>query len=278
VTVTVLPKPCSSQAGVVHDFAHTPGATTHVVLHETDLAALSTTASSVGALAMSLSDVARNQADLLDLGAPPESPVSETAVSGDPFRDLMLLAERGRLTTSPLSFEGAFAPSLLRLLTHERLLQVVESLIFRARPRYAERTETLEMPRGRLSEHSLLLSLATGTPRVESTFDELTIDTPLLQVVASALRVIARGATVVAFFLTERSRRILAVMPRPQRPQPGRVGRHVPGEPGSGLRSAASDDDEGRQDGQDHIAPNRLIWRAAFSLGSVNARSWPICL
>ena len=43
----------------------------------------------------------------------------------------------------------------------------------------------------RLSEYSLLLSLATGTPRVESTFDELTMDTPLLQVVASALRVIA---------------------------------------------------------------------------------------
>ena len=103
----------------------------------------------------------------------------------------MLLAERGRLTTSPLSFEGAFAPTLLRLLTHERLLQVVEGLIFRARPRYAERTETLEMPRGRLREKSLLFSLATGTPRVESTFDELTMDTPLLQVVASALRVVA---------------------------------------------------------------------------------------
>jgi hypothetical protein len=194
LTVTVLPKPWSSGAGVVRDFAHTPGATTHVVLYETDLAALSTTASSAGALAMSLSDVVRDQADLLGLGASPESPVSDTAVSGDPFRaliDLMLLAERGSLTTSPLSFEGAFAPSLLRLLTHERLLQVVESLIFRARPRYAERTETLEMPRGRLSEHSLLLSLATGIPRVESTFDELTTDTPLLQVVASALRVVA---------------------------------------------------------------------------------------
>lgn len=194
VTVTVLPKPWSARAGVVRDFAHTPGATAHVVLHEADLAALSTTASSVGALAMSLIDVARDQADLLDLGAPPENPVSQAAVSGDPFRDLidlMLLAERGSLTTSPLSFEGAFAPSLLRLLTHERFLQVVESLIFRARPRYAERTEALGMPRGRLSEHSLLLSLAIGIPRVESTFDELTMDTPLLQVVASALRVVA---------------------------------------------------------------------------------------
>jgi hypothetical protein len=47
----------------------------------------------------------------------PDRPASVTAVSGNPFRDLidlMLLAERGRLTTSPLSFEGVFAPSLLR--------------------------------------------------------------------------------------------------------------------------------------------------------------------
>lgn len=194
MTVTVLPKPWSPKAGAVRHCAHTPGATTHVVMFETEQAALSTTASSVGALAMSLADISRDQADLLGLGAPPDDPIAAAAAGGDPFReliDLMLLAERGRLTTSPLNFEGAFAPTLLRLLTHERLLQVVESLIFRARPRYAERTEILDMPRGRLREKSLLFSLATGTPRVESTFDELTMDTPLLQVVASALRVVA---------------------------------------------------------------------------------------
>lgn len=194
VTVTVLPKPWSSKAIVHRNYIHTPGATTHIVMYETELASLSTTASSVGALAGSLSNIARDQAHLLGLGAPPDEAVSATAVAGDPFRDLidlMLIAERGRLTSSPLTFEGAFAPSLLRLLTHERLLEVVESLIFRARPRYAERSEILEIPRGRLSEQSLLLSQATGLPRVESTFDELTMDTPLLQVVASALRVVA---------------------------------------------------------------------------------------
>jgi McrBC 5-methylcytosine restriction system component len=194
VTVTVLPKPWSVRARAVREYAHTPGATTHVVMYETELATLSTTASSVGALAVSLADISRDQADLLGLGAPPDDPAPPMAISGDPFSDLidlMLLAERGRLTTSPLTFEGSFAPSLLRLLTHERLLKVVESLIFRARPRYAERTETLEMVRGLLRERSLLFSMATGTPRVESTFDELTMDTPLLQVVASALRVVA---------------------------------------------------------------------------------------
>lgn len=194
VTATVLPKPWAPTVSAVRHYAHAPGATTHVVMYETDLAVVSTTASSVGALAMSLADMSRDPADMLGLGAPADDPISAVAVSGDPFQELinlMLLAERGRLTTSQLRFEGVFAPSLLRLLTHERLLRVVESVIFRARSRYAERIETLEMPRGRLRENSLLLSFATGTPRVESTFDELTMDTPLLQIVASALRVVA---------------------------------------------------------------------------------------
>lgn len=193
VTVTVLPKAWSSKPRIVHDYTHSPGTTTHVVLHETELAALRTSVESIGALTMSLADTGRDQSDLLALGAPSDDPLREPIGSVDPFGqliDLMLLAERGSLMDSPLTFEGTFAPSLLRLLTHERLLALVEELIFRARPRYAERTETLEMPRGRLSAKSLLLSIATGTPRVESTFDDLTTDTPLLQVVASALRVV----------------------------------------------------------------------------------------
>lgn len=193
VTVTVLPKPWSPKYDAARGYTHTPGTTTHVVMYETEQVALSSGSSAVGELVMSLSNIARDHSDVLGLGAPPDVLTFSSAVAGDPFReliDLMLLAERARLTASPLSIEGAYAPSLMRLLTHERLLQVVESLIFRARPRYSERTETLEMPRGRLRENSLVFSLATGTPRVESTFDELTMDTPLLQVMASALRVV----------------------------------------------------------------------------------------
>lgn len=193
VTVTVLPKPWSAHTQVVRDYHHAPGSMTHIAMYETDLAGLSTTDASVGALTLSLTDVSRNQADLLALGTPPDDPLSAPSVCGNPFRkliDLLLLAERGSLTGSPLTFEGAFAPSLLRILVQERLMSVVESLIFRVHPRYAERMDTLAMPRGRLRESSLLYSLATGIPRVESTFDELTTDTPLLQVVASALRVV----------------------------------------------------------------------------------------
>lgn len=193
VTVTVLPKPWALAGRAVREYEHVPGSTTHVVMHETELAAINTTSRSAGALAMGLATVSTEQTDLLALSAPPDGPMVIPASGGAPFRaliNLMLLAERGTLTSSSLTFEGAFAPSLLRLLTQERLLEAVEGLIFRARPRYAERTETLDVPRGRLGESSLRYSLATGVPWVESTFDELTIDTPLLQVVASALRVI----------------------------------------------------------------------------------------
>lgn len=193
VTVTVLPKPWSSKPRVVQEYAHSAGATTHVVVHETGLIGIRASAECIGSLSVSLAEVSRTQTDLLTLGSPSDDRLGEPVGPKDPFGqliDLMLLAERGSLMDSPLTFEGTFAPSLLRLLTHERLLALVEELIFRARPRYAERTETLEMPRGRLSAKSLLYSIATGTPRVESTFDELTTDTPLLQVIASALRVI----------------------------------------------------------------------------------------
>lgn len=194
VTVTVLPKPWSSRTGAVREYAHSPGATTHVVVHETELAAVATSAASAGVLAINIADLSPGQADLLGIGAASEVPAVSSDIPTDPFGDLvdlMLLAERGGLAASPLTFEGSFGPALLRLLTQERLVKVVESLIFRARPRYAERTETLEIPRGRLSERSLLFSAATGIPRVESTYDDLTMNTPLLQVVASALRVIA---------------------------------------------------------------------------------------
>lgn len=193
VTVTVLPKAWSVAAKLVREHEHTLGTTTHVVMHETELAAISAPPSAVGPLTMSLLETARDQADLLSLSAPPDEPRIAPAIGGDPFPallDLMLLAERGSLANSPLTFEGALSPSLLRLLMQERLLSLLEGLIFRVRPRYSEHTETLATPRGRLSEGNLLYSLATGTPRVESTFDELTTDTPLLQVVASALRIV----------------------------------------------------------------------------------------
>lgn len=192
VTVTVLPKPWAVLPDVLREFDHQPGSTTHVVLYEKETALVRTPVA--GRLALALAAFSDKHADLVELGVEPKKPKQADVSSLDPFKeliDVMLLADRSRLDSGAASFEGAFAPSLVRLLEHERFLNEVEPLLFRARPRYEERTEALGMPRGRLKEKSLLYSIATGVPVVESIFDELTMDTPLLRVVASTLRVIA---------------------------------------------------------------------------------------
>jgi len=192
VTVTVLPKPWAHRPGVLRDFDHAPGSTTHIVIYETETALIRS--SSAGAVALSLAALARGQADLLELGSEPEVAIAGEFSSADPFKeliDVMVLAQRSRVTSGAVAFEGALAPSLLRLLSQERFLNEIEPLLFRARPRYEERSEALSIPRGRLNEQSLLFSMATGVPLVESAFDELTMDTPLLRIVASTLRVVA---------------------------------------------------------------------------------------
>lgn len=193
VTVTVLPKPWTATNEAAREYMHVPGATTHVIAHETGITAINTTVEAVGNLAMALADVNAVNAELLSIGDPSARLIEAPASQSGPFRhlmDLMLLAERGSLADCPLMFDGFFAPSLMRLLAQERLIGFVEDLIFRARPRYVERTEVLSIPRGRLNSESLLFSCTSGAPHVESTFDELSTDTPILQVIASALRVI----------------------------------------------------------------------------------------
>ena len=173
---------------------HSPGAITHLVMYETEYAAVRSSKQVLGELALGVTTIASLQPDLLAVEKPPKTAGVADPAPSDPFGeliDLMLLADRGRVDDLGLTFEGALAPSVLRLLQQERFLRVVGDLLFRARPRYAERTDVLSIPRGRLSDLSLMHSMATGVPRIESTFDELTMDTPLLQVIASALRVIA---------------------------------------------------------------------------------------
>lgn len=194
VTAAVLSKPWSETEQSVYKYVHVPGTTTHVTTFETDVVAINTSVNAIGSLSMSLAEISAVNSVLLTIGDASAHLVDTVSTLGDPFGhlvDLMLLVERGSLTDSPLNFEGTFVPSLLRLLAHERLLRTVEDLIFRARPRYVEQTELLGISRGRLDAKSLLLSINTGFPQVESTFDELSTDTPILQIVASALRVVA---------------------------------------------------------------------------------------
>lgn len=194
LTVTVLPKPWARDSGALREVAHTAGSTSHIVTYETEFVSVRADPAVRGAFASEVTALASEQADLLAVAGPPSKTVIADDITGDPFHDLidlMLLADKGTIDGRRTAFEGALASSFLRLLRQERLLEVVGKLLFRARPRYAEQTEALRTPRGRLSEGSLLLSMATGVPTVESTFDELTMDTPILQVIASALRAVA---------------------------------------------------------------------------------------
>lgn len=194
VSFTVLPKPWASRGRAVRDLSHTSGRTSHVVLYEGEVAAVGAPRDVVGTLAVGLTDLASQYAGLLELGAAPAGSVAEPAPTGDPFAsliDLALLVQRSSLRREQQSFEGAFSPAVLRLLSFEHLVQEVEKVLFRARPRYNEHSEVLTQPRGRLDAHSLLVSQESGMPWVLSTFDELRMDTPLLRVIRAALRVVA---------------------------------------------------------------------------------------
>lgn len=194
LTVTVLPKAwCADQTGSIL-VQHSVGDTTHIVVHETERVAVSSRADATGQFATTLSDLPENQADLLSLGSRSDEMgawVPPKRGSYNALLDLMLLAGRGRPIASKAMFEGDFEPSLLVFPTHADLLAKVEAVLFSARPKYREVTEVLRVPRGRLSEPSLVRSSIAGTPWVECTFDELSTDTPMLQVVAAALREVA---------------------------------------------------------------------------------------
>jgi hypothetical protein len=195
VTVTILPKMWAGQGMSVRHFGCQAGRATHLAAYETDYIHLTGTAGMLGAIALNLSQVSETgQAELLVPCSPPrlEPPVTDPV--SEPFNDLidlMLVAERGGADASEARYDGRLARSLMRLLQQERLLRAVEPLLFRARPAYVEHTEDLSLPRGRLHDRSLLLASASGRPRVQCTFDELSTDTPLLRIVKASLQVIA---------------------------------------------------------------------------------------
>jgi len=195
VTFTILPKVWQSERTSVRRLHHPAGTSSHLAAHETNYVHVQGTAQVLGAIALNLSKVSGpGQAELLMPCPPPSQEPCMAAAISDPFNrliDLMLLAEKGGIDTSEARYDGSLSKSLMRLLAQERLLRAVEPLLFRARPNYIEHTEALSMPRGRLHDSSLLLASVTRQPRIDCTFDELTMDTPLLRVMKSSLHVIA---------------------------------------------------------------------------------------
>lgn len=203
VTITVLPKPWAVGPRRFTLPLHRGGQTTHVTMFELDTVEVPCAVGVREVLAQGL----------LDLGAGAVADVDDTSGGqllervrsggfiGDGRRaddrgfefllSLMLLARRRRAALFSDGYSGYSAPSLLRLITQRLFVDEVGRVLERVRPTYREHVETLSFPRGRLSGGSLAVSLLTGAPAVESTFDELSTDTNVLRIVLAALRVVA---------------------------------------------------------------------------------------
>jgi len=202
VSVTVLPKPWAtmSESIVPRRVSHRGGDATHVVMHELDLLEVVTSRGAAQALAFSVAELADDGDDegpvqrrLLEVGRRVSGDVERASL--DPNFEALLsildLTRHVRSSRLDQSILGRHSSSILRILEQRQFVAAVERVIFTARPRYEERTEALSVPRGRIQERALLLSEWSKVPNVISTFDELTLNTPILQIVAAALRTTA---------------------------------------------------------------------------------------
>lgn len=199
VAVVVLPKPWASAPGLVRSVSHQSGTTTHIVLYELDIAEIATERSAAQAIAFSVTSLPAESDDddadqgrrLLEAIRASSTATSEAAPDDlhQALLRLLFIIERSRALRGRQSMQGRYSRSLVRLLEQLRLVDEVERVIYLARPRYEERHEELTIPRGRIVERALLRSEWSGVPRVESVFDELTTNTPVLQIAAAALRV-----------------------------------------------------------------------------------------
>jgi hypothetical protein len=224
LTVAVMPKIWSPAPRVNRRLQHLAGTSTNVVCYELDTIEVLGDAQVLSSLALNLASLGGGRVgeyELIEAGRADDRATAAASVSGsDPVGDLIALldlAERGGVRSDEQLVQGALAESLTRVLTYERFLRLLEPLIFRSRPRYIERQEALSGPRGRLDDRSLLLARATGMPLVECIFDDLTMDTPLLQVMYAALTAIA----------SDRLPRSLAHLARPGAFRASNLRRHL---------------------------------------------------
>ena len=101
-----------------------------------------------------------------------------------------LAIEYGGWRQSEEIVQGMLARSRRWVLAYRRLLDLVEPLLFRGRPVYVEVHDDLGSPKGRVHEGNLLLAEALGWPVVRCSYDDVTMDTPVLRVVRAALHAI----------------------------------------------------------------------------------------
>lgn len=205
LTVTVLPQPWGTKRGerlLVPQ--HDPGATTHITVYESEIVEVQSTQPTIASLAQGVLEISGDEGrqHLLELVRPRSDCVPISAPDGGDFESLvslMLLAKRQQSSLKDEGYKGTTAPSLLRLVEQHLFVTEVRRVIDRVRPAYVERVDYLAAPRGQLSGTSLAVALLTGSPRLESRFDEQSFDTTVLRIVLAGLRTVAMDRVPVLF-------------------------------------------------------------------------------
>lgn len=197
LTITVLPEPWAEKRAQRYlADCHMAGGFSHVTMYETETVEIPTTKSVLADLTESLLELKapESEGDLVELTRPAgASTLLPVEIDGgfESVVHVMLLAKRQRTAFDGDGFQGFEVASLLRIIAQHLFVAEAGKLIDRARPAYKEIVEVLSSPRGKLNGTSLAFALLTGKPEVESQFDELTTDTPLLRIVLAALRIVA---------------------------------------------------------------------------------------
>jgi McrBC 5-methylcytosine restriction system component len=199
LTVTVTPKLWGTGQPVLRTVTWDGRSPVQVHVHESDQIRFVGSRAALARLALALSAAGPQDAPLLRI-VPPAVAVPPDA--GRPaglaaLLDLFELADRSRARLAPdlLAAEPLHHP-VLRALTHRRFVSAVEPQLARVRPRYREVVETLAAPRGRFLDRSLAEATVTRVPALACRYDDHTVDSPLLQVIVAALRVVATAAPV----------------------------------------------------------------------------------
>lgn len=197
LSITILPKAWGPREVHTRTVDCSAGGSTHVTVHELDFIAVQGSTEQLGSIALNLPGVGgTGEGQLIESVGPPDRPPPCMVDSHpvDAFKgvvDLLLLAEKGGIRRTLEAYGAVSSNSWIRVLNQARFVTELEPLIFNARPTYVEQTEVLASPRGRLADISVLRAVRHREPALICTFDDLTMNTPLLQVMLAALHTVA---------------------------------------------------------------------------------------
>ena len=192
IALTILPKAWAATLDMNVCYSHEPGRQTLISVYETQKFSIQTPPSVIGNLIENVAE-SSSHGELLSISLEPFQGEILTASEDSNFESLarlMALARRTRSSLDDRSYAGYFSESVTRLIKQKELVELASAELFKTSPQFSTKTDTLLAPKGRVSSKDVAYSQITSWPKIESTFDELSYDTPRLQILAVALKTI----------------------------------------------------------------------------------------